>query len=193
MSLNKLVRISLFCLVATVALASCAKKNNDLKARQNATGARDTNAANSQAADDAAKASGFDTEFTRISNPVASGNGLSVITRIRVNSAYYDITTLHSTYGVSSQPAVATQNLNGANFQVSAVCANEYCNPYYIVVDITANGRQIKQMAEMKYFYYDNTTASQNDVFYSRSAGQFQSIQAAINELTTASQQPVSQ
>lgn len=192
MDLVKYTRISIYCLVAALALSSCAKKNNDLKARVNAAGARDTNQQVSQVADAAAAAMNFDTEFVSMNAPVLSGNGLSVVTRMRLNTSYFDITTMHYTYGTNAQPATTNQVINGGNFAISAVCGNEYCNPYYLIVNITANGREIKQMGQMKFFYYTGAQ-SQYDVFFSRGAGQFFTIPQAINELNTGSQQVATQ
>jgi hypothetical protein len=188
MSLAKYSRISIFCLVAALAFTACAKKNNDVTARRNQTGARDANTAVGQAADDQAKARGYDVQFVNFTAPVASGSALSVTTRISLNNANYDITTMHYGYGNGSAPATASQSLSGANFAVNAVCSNEYCNPYYIVINITANGSEIKQMGELKYFYYTGTS-SQSDVFFSKPPGQFVSLQQAMNELAAASQQ----
>lgn len=192
MDLVKYSRITIYCLVAVVALSSCAKKNNDLKARLNAAGARDINQQVSQVADAAAAAMNFDVDFVNINAPVASGNGLSVTTKMRLNTSYYEITTTHSTFGANSQPATANQTINGGNFAIHAVCGNEYCNPYYLIVNITANGRQVKQMGQMKFFYYTGAQ-SQYDWFFSRGEGQFFSVPQAINELNVGSQQVTTQ
>ena len=77
MAFAKYTKLAISLIAATIALSGCAKKNNDLKARMNAAGARDINPANSQAADAAAAASGYDTEFTSVSTPTSSGGALS--------------------------------------------------------------------------------------------------------------------
>ncbi|MBC7371508.1 MAG: hypothetical protein H7326_08085 [Bdellovibrionaceae bacterium] len=179
MSLNKYFRISSLCLVAALAFTACAKKNNDLAARKNAAGASAVDANTTAAADAQAAAMGYDTEFMKINNPTSNGGSLSVVSRIRVGNNLYDITTMHNTYGEGSQPAVANQTIGTASFQVSAVCGTQSCNPYYLMINITANGAQVKQMAMMKFFYAD--VGTENDVYYSRT--QFLSMPQAIQEL----------
>ena len=181
MALNKYFRISALCLVAALAFSACAKKNNDLAARRNAAGAAATDAPATAQADAQAAAMGYDTEFMKISNPTQVANGaLSIVSRIRVGNSFYDINTSHTTYGEGSQPAVASKVLGNASFQVSAVCGTENCNPYYIVINITANGAPVKQMAMMKFFYGEGA-GTEGDIYYSRN--QFMTFPQAIQEL----------
>lgn len=189
MALTKYVRVTMLCLVAALALSSCAKKNNSLAARLNAAGAKDINPGQSQAAEDQAKAMNYDVEFMNINVPVQSGNSLSVVSRIRVNQNLYDVTTLHNTYGPTSQPATANQVIGNANFSVNAVCGNQYCNPYYLIINVTAGNTQIIQQAQMKFFSSETNLPYQNDVFYSRKGGEFLSVPQAIDYLNLGAQQ----
>ncbi|RYE97972.1 MAG: hypothetical protein EOO77_38070 [Oxalobacteraceae bacterium] len=152
-------------MVAALALGACAKKNNDLAARRNAAGAAATNTPVTQAADAYAQQMGYNLDIQGIAKPVSNGSGLTIVTRIIVNNNYYDVSTMHNTYGEGSQPAM-TNNMQVGNvsIQAQAVCATQSCSPYYIMINVTANGAPVKQMAMMKFFYQEGA-GTENDIY----------------------------
>lgn len=183
MAFTKNFRTMIFIVAAAVAFTACAKRKSGYSGRTNAAGARYTDGARGEAADAAAAAMGYNTDILGITAPQAVGSGaLSVTSYIKVNANNYQIVTTHT------QPlAVSTtmQAFDGANFEVNGVCANVNCNPYYLVINITRGGQQIKQTAMKKFFYYSGSSSSQ-DLILSRGAGDFVSVQQAINELDSA-------
>jgi hypothetical protein len=186
MALTKNIRILLICVTAAVALSACAKKDNSIAARKNSAGARDINPTSSQQADQYAMSQNVNADIVSVNQPAGTNGGLQVTSRIVVNNYQYDVTTTHSNY--SSPAVIPPQNLNGATFNITGVCGDQYCNPYYLVINISANGRDVKQMAMMKFFFYTGS-GSQNDVFYSRLPGQFLSLQDAMSALQAGAQQ----
>jgi len=183
MALTKNFRVYLFCFVAALAISACAKKDSDFKARKNAAGATDVSPNASQRADQAAAAAGYVTDILLIQTPVSTGAGLSVTSYVSVNNSDYQITTTHTNYGTTSAAgATVTQNFSGADFQITGICSNQYCSPYYLIINITRGGQPVKQTAEKKFFYYSGD-ASQQDLFLSRGPSEFMTVDQIINTL----------
>ncbi|WP_413291544.1 hypothetical protein [Bdellovibrio sp. HCB337] len=182
MSLTKNFRFYTYILVAALALTACAKRESGYKARRNASGATYTDGARGEAADAAAAAMGYNTDILGVMQPQSANSALSVTSYIRVNANNYQVVTTHYQALAISK---TVQNFDGATFEVNGVCANNNCNPYYLIVNITRGGQQIKQTAMKKYFYYTGAESGQ-DLILSRGAGEFVSVQDAINELESA-------
>lgn len=183
MSLTKNIRIYTYIVVAALALSACAKRDSGYKARRSASGAVYTDGTRGEVADANAAAMGYNTDILGVMQPQTSTTGaLSVTSYIRVNNNNYQVTTNHYQALAISK---TNQNFDGANFEVNGVCANNSCSPYYLVINITRNGQQIKQTAMKKHFYYTGTDSNQ-DLILSRGAGEFVSVQDAINELDNA-------
>lgn len=178
MALNRL-RIYLYVFMAALALSACAKRDSEFKARKNASGATYVGV-RSEAADAAAAAAGYDTDILAVSQPQAIANGLSVSSYLKVNTSNYKVTTTHTSVGTIS---TLRQNLNGADFEINAVCATAECNPYYLVINITRGGQQIKQTAMKKYFWYSGSADSSQDLIMSNGPGEFVPVQTAISTL----------
>lgn len=186
MAFTKNFRVYAFIVVAALALAGCAKRDSDFKARKNALGATDVGGNRSQAADDMAKQMGYDVDILTIQAPYMGNNGtLSVDSYLKVNATAYKVTTSHGQVGMDSQ---TSGHFDGADFHIVGRCATQNCNPYYLVLSITRNGQQIKQTAVKKFFYY-TSTESTNDIFMSIGAGQFMSPTQAMQALDQAATQ----
>jgi hypothetical protein len=183
MGITKNMRVFLYITVAALALSACAKRDNSaLAARKNAAGATNVGGAQSDAADAAAAAAGYNTDILVIQQPQMVGNALTVTSYIKVNNNNYKIVTTHNSVNTVSK---TQQTFDGANFEVNGVCPNANCSPYYLVINITRSNQQIKQTAMKKFFYYTDASSSQ-DLFLSRGAGEFLSVQDAITTLDSA-------
>lgn len=179
--------IYIFILAAALAITACAKRDSEFRARKNAAGATLVDTPRTDAANAAAAAAGYDTDILGILQPQVAGNALRVTSYLRVNATTYQVMTTHSAVGTISQ---AQQYLEGANFEVNGVCATEHCNPYYLIINITRNGQQIKQTAMKKFFWYVDANSSQ-DLILSRGPGEFLSVQSAISLLDQSQAQAV--
>lgn len=183
MALTKNIRVYIYILVAAVALSACAKRDSDFKARKNAAGGVYVNGNQGLAADNAAAAAGYNTDILAIQPPQSNSNGaLSVTSYIKVNNNNYQVVTTHTQALAISK---TNQNFDGANFEVNGVCGTDTCSPYYLVINITRNGQQIKQTAMKKFFYYTGADSSQ-DLVMSLGAGEFLSVQDAVKALDSA-------
>jgi len=178
MALNRL-RIYFYILGAALVLSACAKRDSEFKARKNASGATYVGV-HSEAADAAAAAAGYDTDILAVTQPQTIAGGVSVMSYLKVNTYNYKVTTTHTSVGTVS---TVRQNLNGADFEINAVCATAECNPYYLVINITRGGQPIKQTAMKKYFWYSGSADSSQDLIMSNGPGEFLPVQSAIATL----------
>jgi len=182
MGIVKNAKIYLYIVVAAFALSACAKRDSDFAARKNGAGAPIVNGQQAANADAAAAAAGYNVDIMKIQNPVQSGNGLSVISTVSVNSKQYQIQTTHYQTG---QISSTSQSFDGATFEVSGVCGSDTCSPYYLVISITRNNQRIKQMAMRKYFTYTGEVSTR-DLAMSLGANEFMTMQDIINTFDQA-------
>lgn len=183
MAFLKNTKVYLYIVVAAFALAACAKRDSSFAARKNAAGATYVNGQQAANADANAAALGYQTDIQSVQNPVSAPNGgISVTSVISVNAKSYQVVTTH--YQVNAVSST-TATFDGATFQVSGVCANNSCSPYYLIINITRNGQNIKQTAMKKYFYYDPSITTQ-DLVLSLGPTEFVSVQGAIQTLDQA-------
>lgn len=183
MAFTKNRRVYLYIVIAVMALSACAKRDSEFKSRKNGAGASAVGGAQTDAADAAAAAAGYDTDILGIMQPQTTANGaLSITSYIKVNTNNYQVVTTNTAVNAISK---TQQVFDGANFEISGVCGSENCSPYYLIINITRNGQQIKQTAMKKFFYYTGADST-NDLFLSRGVGEFLSVQEAISTLDQA-------
>ncbi len=164
-------------LTTVTGIVGCAKKDRKDSAKLSAP-ANSPNPGLAQQAVAQAAAQGVQIDVQSISAPVPDQADVRVDTILylsssNVGSYTYPLSTFHVPTANMLNITSGTATAGALQLQVTAACANQQCNPYYLMVNVMQNGQQVIQLGLRKYFNGYDSSASNYDVYQWMPSGSF--------------------
>jgi hypothetical protein len=137
-------------------LSACAKQDSDFAAKyaKNGMGAKVTDGAATQRADEYAAENGLQADIVGISKNGSGGDGQAktITSTILINNQQRQVDSVH----YSTEVVEGETEIDGYTIKFHAMCANEACEPYYAMIDVYQylqnHNTQMIQVGVKKFF-----------------------------------------